>query len=1516
MKKRLTAGIVALAMVLSLFSTTAFAAELSLDDVRGHWCEDCIVSLVERGAVKGYPDGTIRPDATIARSEFACLLCRLLDLEPGDADGLNAPDARESWAAPYFSALAEAGVLLQEEYGGALHPDAPVTRMEMARMLVRAIGRQEAALADKGGTTFKDDASIPPQDKGYVNAAKKYDLIYGYPDNCFQPDGSSTRAEAFAVLFRYPDAKEKAEQENKKPNQDSGHSGGSSYTPRAEIKLTVPEYGYTDTTLAVTAATEHAASVSWAISMQNADGGYDALVWADACTGELTQAGGNIQIAKAGRYRLTATALNGRGRETTATADFVIAEPGELILAMAGAAHTDTDVAVSVHGGELAVTWQLTRDGEAVELDGTLTDTGGTLRFSAPGLYTLKAVGADAHGRSYEAAANIKIYPVPAMSLSLPDTLHTGDRHTVVPVHDDLTGCTWEWSLTRDGEETALVDCISGELTGDGGTVRFTQAGAYVLTFSAADETGRVFTVSGAVTVLPNAAVSFTMPDTAHTDTVVTVETELSDVDEPVVWSLTRDGVAAELSAHLSGGLTDAGGAVRYTDSGSYVLTAAYTDSAGKVFSCDRAITVFPVPTLSFELPATLHTGDPCVLKVEHDALDGLDTAWSLTRDGEAVEWSACVSGRLDADGGEISFFAKGRYTLTLAATDQTGRTFTAAGSVAVLPNASMEFIMQETAHTDTGVPVETSFAEIEGAAEWTLAYNGAPVPLPDYTTGELTNAGGTLQFTCDGNYTLTAAYTDSSGKEFSHSSTITVYPVPVLSFELPAALHTDDRHALAVEHEHLDGLEVAWSLTRSGEAVALADYVDGALTADGGKIRFTEKGVYALTAAVTDATGRTFSHVSAVTVYPVAEVGFYLPEIAHTDTQLTVETSLADTAGPVVWSLARNGEAVALADYVDGALTDEGGTVRYTQKGSYTLTASYTDGAGRVYAHSCDTEVYPVPQMTIRLPATGHTDTVLQVETAAQEMDGLTAEWVLDNTYGFQDWATFASGTLTNGGGRVRLTRAGIYELGARVTDATGRVFFFTAENKTEILPVLSLSFTLPATAYTDTVLNIRTRGNNNMLPVSWTATRDGAGVSLDNLMDGSLTALGGDVSLTAPGVYELTATMTDALGRGYTHSESVEVYPLLTPALSMPETAFVGEAVLAEASYPATHSYPVSWSLTCSGAPADLSACISAPMTDSGGVLTFPQPGEYTLTAELTGSMGRTFTGSRSIQVSGYNCDFTAPATVHIGSPFRVEVGESAMLGGETVIWSLTKNGAAAVYGGSLGNSGGKIYINEAGSYTLTAAITDPGGRRIISQHELAVTNTAPSTPVISRTPGGNSIDPGTPITITATASDPDGDDTVLIWDNRDQATQVYPLGKQVVRVKAVDAWGAESPWAAVVFFVSSSTNGGGMTLTGPDSTIIEDGLESATITEYTFTVPPVSGHNGDDYGQVWAYKEAAGEWEQVNYGTTTNGITLTGTLEAGVYTKLKMYYYTNHNCMYNKSNITYSVTFDYAV
>lgn len=72
-----------LALVLALaMSVTAFA----FSDTRGHWAEETIQAMTEKGYLSGYPDGTFGPNNTIRRAEFMRILTSMYGLtERSDA---------------------------------------------------------------------------------------------------------------------------------------------------------------------------------------------------------------------------------------------------------------------------------------------------------------------------------------------------------------------------------------------------------------------------------------------------------------------------------------------------------------------------------------------------------------------------------------------------------------------------------------------------------------------------------------------------------------------------------------------------------------------------------------------------------------------------------------------------------------------------------------------------------------------------------------------------------------------------------------------------------------------------------------------------------------------------------------------------------------------------------------------------------------------------------------------------------------------------------------------------------------------------------------------------------------------------------------------------------------------------------------------------------------------------------------------------------------------------------------
>jgi len=51
-------------------------ANISLQDIQGHWAQPCIELLLQEGVLSGYPDGTFRPEQAVTRAEFAAMVCK------------------------------------------------------------------------------------------------------------------------------------------------------------------------------------------------------------------------------------------------------------------------------------------------------------------------------------------------------------------------------------------------------------------------------------------------------------------------------------------------------------------------------------------------------------------------------------------------------------------------------------------------------------------------------------------------------------------------------------------------------------------------------------------------------------------------------------------------------------------------------------------------------------------------------------------------------------------------------------------------------------------------------------------------------------------------------------------------------------------------------------------------------------------------------------------------------------------------------------------------------------------------------------------------------------------------------------------------------------------------------------------------------------------------------------------------------------------------------------------------
>ncbi|WP_052087764.1 glycoside hydrolase family 2 [Paenibacillus wynnii] len=178
--------------------TKPVVPKVEFTDIADHWVKASIEKSVELGFVRGYEDGTFRPNRTVTRGEIAAMLAKALKLETTDTEfSFDDKDETPVWAQPFIQAIAKAGYISGYE-DGTFHANNEITRSEIVVIIVRALGLEVDSNAQ---LTFNDAEQVPVWARPYIAAAVEAGLVKGNGDGKFNPNGPTTRAEAITLIL-------------------------------------------------------------------------------------------------------------------------------------------------------------------------------------------------------------------------------------------------------------------------------------------------------------------------------------------------------------------------------------------------------------------------------------------------------------------------------------------------------------------------------------------------------------------------------------------------------------------------------------------------------------------------------------------------------------------------------------------------------------------------------------------------------------------------------------------------------------------------------------------------------------------------------------------------------------------------------------------------------------------------------------------------------------------------------------------------------------------------------------------------------------------------------------------------------------------------------------------------------------------------------------------------------------------------------------------------------------------
>jgi hypothetical protein len=140
------------------------------DVTDGSWYETAVATLSGMGIIRGFPDGTFKPDASITRAQFAAMFARFDSSSYSGTDKFS--DISGHWAANLIDRAAVKG-WVEGFPDGTFRPDENITRAQAATLINRVLVRLPESVSDLVTKDMKSFADNSNADAWYYLALQE-----------------------------------------------------------------------------------------------------------------------------------------------------------------------------------------------------------------------------------------------------------------------------------------------------------------------------------------------------------------------------------------------------------------------------------------------------------------------------------------------------------------------------------------------------------------------------------------------------------------------------------------------------------------------------------------------------------------------------------------------------------------------------------------------------------------------------------------------------------------------------------------------------------------------------------------------------------------------------------------------------------------------------------------------------------------------------------------------------------------------------------------------------------------------------------------------------------------------------------------------------------------------------------------------------------------------------------------------------------------------------------------------